>query len=487
MTERMEVLPKFNDEDTTLVSYSSFNSDDDSVACVIYKMHPSDSSPPCGNDLTVDMKSFGGKPTIKLYNKRFFILILFCLYSASNAFQWLQYSIITRKIATFYQIDDLSVNLTSLIYMFVFVPGMIPASWLLNRFGLRVTVLIGSFGTFLGALVKCASLAPDKFWVTMVGQTLVAICNLFVLSLPPRIAAVWFGEREVSTATSIGVFGNQLGVCFGFFLPPLIVTAVTAQGIAYELTFVVYGTAAFTGLLFIAVLVFFEDKPEKPPSNSAAQATILQEDVNFMDSLRILITDLNMVMLTISYGINVGVFYAISTVLDQMIASAFPGYEAVAGNIGAIITVVGTVGSMVSGYILDKTHRYQETIQALYLFSFLGLIGFTLALTFNLSMVYIVSAFLGFFMTGYLPIGFEYAAEITYPQPEGNSAGILNASAQFFGIILIFISTLVVDRFGHLPCNLMLCSTLLVGLILAAFTRGSLKRREATMKTKEFS
>lgn len=33
-------------------------------------------------------------------------------------------------------------------------------------------------------------------------------------------------------------------------------------------------------------------------------------------------------------------------------------------------------------------------------------------------------------MTGYLPVGFEFAAEITYPESEGTSSGLLNASAQ---------------------------------------------------------
>ena len=38
-------------------------------------------------------------------------------------------------------------------------------------------------------------------------------------------------------------------------------------------------------------------------------------------------------------------------------------------------------------------------------------------------------------MTGYLPLGFEFAAEITYPESEGTSSGLLNASAQIFGIL----------------------------------------------------
>lgn len=438
-TERMEVLPRWNDHhdssSSIVASYNSINSDEDSsISCVIYKMNPSDFSPTSGTGLTLGIRGLENNSVIgseiKLFKKRFLILFIFCLYSASNSFQWLQYTIITQKISAFYKVDDLSVNLTSMLYMFVFVPGTIPASWLLDRKGLRFTVLIGSFFTFAGSLVKCFSLQPNRFWVTMVGQTMVATCNLFVINLPPRIAAVWFGEREVSTATSIGVFGNQLGICFGFFIPSLIVTSSNVDEISSQLSYVFYGTTAFTGLLFIVIVVFFEDKPAKTPSNTAARANFLQEDLYFLQSLKALITDLDTVKLTISYGINVGVFYAISTLLEQMISSAFPGHESDAGNIGAIITVVGTIGSMISGFILDKTHRYYETILALYLFSFVGLVAFTLTLKYNILFVYIVSAPLGFFMTGYLPIGFEYAAEITYPQPEGNSAGLLNASAQ---------------------------------------------------------
>lgn len=33
-------------------------------------------------------------------------------------------------------------------------------------------------------------------------------------------------------------------------------------------------------------------------------------------------------------------------------------------------------------------------------------------------------------MTGYLPLGFEFAVELTYPESEGISSGLLNMSAQ---------------------------------------------------------
>lgn len=36
-------------------------------------------------------------------------------------------------------------------------------------------------------------------------------------------------------------------------------------------------------------------------------------------------------------------------------------------------------------------------------------------------------------MTGYLPLGFEFAVELTYPESEGTSSGLLNCSAQVTG------------------------------------------------------
>lgn len=36
--------------------------------------------------------------------------------------------------------------------------------------------------------------------------------QVFILSLPARVAAVWFGPDQVSSACSIGVFGNQVSI-----------------------------------------------------------------------------------------------------------------------------------------------------------------------------------------------------------------------------------------------------------------------------------
>ena len=58
--------------------------------------------------------------------------------------------------------------------------------------------------------MKCTAVAPDRFMVLIVAQTVCSIAQVFILGMPARVAAVWFGPNQVSTATSLGVFGNQV-------------------------------------------------------------------------------------------------------------------------------------------------------------------------------------------------------------------------------------------------------------------------------------
>jgi FLVCR family feline leukemia virus subgroup C receptor-related protein len=75
---------------------------------------------------------------------------------------------------------------------------------------------LGALGTACGSWIKVASASPDMFAVAFVGQTLVAVSQVFILSVPARLAAVWFGPSEVSSACSIGVFGNQVNAAAQF-------------------------------------------------------------------------------------------------------------------------------------------------------------------------------------------------------------------------------------------------------------------------------
>ena len=158
----------------------------------------------------------------RVYKRRWMIVFLFAFYSLSNAFQWIHLNIIGDVILKYYNTSmpsnqfqrETALDWLSMIYMLAYIPLIFPATWLLDKKGLRVVAICGCFLNALGAWLKVACVSSDRFAVLMFAQTVCAIAQIFILGLPARLAAVWFGPNEVSTATSIGVFGNQVRCCF---------------------------------------------------------------------------------------------------------------------------------------------------------------------------------------------------------------------------------------------------------------------------------
>lgn len=66
---------------------------------------------------------------IKVYKRRWFVLFIFILYSAVNAFQWIQYPIIANIVTKYYNVSAQTVDWTSIIYMLLYPPLILPASY----------------------------------------------------------------------------------------------------------------------------------------------------------------------------------------------------------------------------------------------------------------------------------------------------------------------------------------------------------------------
>lgn len=82
-------------------------------------------------------------------------------------------------------------------------------------------------------------------------------------------------------------------------------------------------------------------------------------------------------------------------------------------------------------------------------------------------------------MTGLLPVGFELAAELTYPEPEGTSAGLLNLACQIFGISFTMFYSYIFTTVSDVWANLVMCLMLVLGTVLLALTSSDLRRQAA--------
>jgi len=426
----------------------------------------------------------------EVYGIRWLILILFVMYSTSNAFQWTQLVIITNILEKYYGVPTLAVSWTSMIFMVTYIPLIFPASWFLQKKGLRHSVFLGSLGTCLGSWIKVFATNQAHFPIMFAGQTVVAISQIFILGIPPQLAATWFPSHQVSSACAIGVFGNQLGVALGFVIPVSVVTNQKLEEnihlIGEDLFAMFLTVAILTSVLLLIIIFAFKNQPLTPPSRAQEMIRQGAEDpesnIDFLASIKRLMSNKGYVILLITYGLNVGVFYAMATLLNTVILKHFPGAEADAGRIGLSIVLSGMAGSMCCGMILDKTHAFKTTTLVVYFMSFVGMIVYMSTMSCGyIVVVYFTACLLGFFMTGYLPLGFEFAAEITFPESEGTSSGLLNASAQVFGIFCTMAAEQLLSRTGNdLLANGMLAGVLLLGTILTAFIKADYRRQAAS-------
>ncbi|XP_030200766.1 choline/ethanolamine transporter flvcr2b isoform X3 [Gadus morhua] len=426
------------------------------------------------------------QPT-RLYVKRWFIVLLFSSYSLCNSYQWIQYGIISNIFMRYYDVSTFTIDWMSMIYMLTYIPFIFPVTWLLDKKGLRVVALVATALNCAGTWIKVLSVRPDLFAVTFLGQFCCSCAQVFILGMPSTIASVWFGSEEVSTACSIGVFGNQLGIAIGFLLPPILVPNVEDMDeLAGHIRNMFYITAGVATFLFILVIIVFQERPELPPTQAQARARSLPpEQYSYLASILRLVRNRPFMLLVVTYGLNVGCFYAVGTLLNRMIIIHYPGEEVNAGRIGLTIVIAGMVGSLICGIWLDKTKTYKQTTLVVYFMSLVGMVVYTSTLSLgHLWVVFVTAGSLGFFMTGYLPLGFEFAVELTYPESEGTSSGLLNCSAQVFGIIFTICQGKIIDTYGTLPGNIFLCVFLLIGAGLTALIKSDLRRQKANKLVK---
>eukprot|EP00698_Gefionella_okellyi_P011384 TRINITY_DN2999_c0_g1_i1.p1 TRINITY_DN2999_c0_g1~~TRINITY_DN2999_c0_g1_i1.p1 ORF type:complete len:393 (+),score=89.75 TRINITY_DN2999_c0_g1_i1:434-1612(+) len=376
-----------------------------------------------------------------------------------------------------------------MVYMIAFIPGCFIASWIVDRRSLRMGVCIGAILNALGGVLRVLpypflsyegpnpGLHPYAFPAVMLGQTVAAIAQTFILSMPPKLAQNWFGERERVTATAIGALLNQLGVAVGFFIaPPLI------RDDPNNIPLLLAVQAGMTIVSGIVVLIFFRSAPPTPPSTSAS---IARDEHSLLWVVGQVLRQGSFWVLLICFGVAVGSFYAQSTILDYVVSAK--GYtDDDTSLFGVLIVMVGIGGALIAGVVADRTRWYKWLCFVALLGSTGCMAWFTLAsVPDNRPTLAASCSMLGLFMTAILPVGMDLSVEITYPHPEAITASLLMMSAQIFGIIFVVAMTVMQGLGDH---GITLASWFLTGClgvvtVLILFFRPDYRRLAAEHAT----
>jgi len=380
---------------------------------------------------------------------RWVMLVAFMLAIAANQLLWISFAPITGEAATFYAVDDLAIGLLSLVFMVVFIVVSIPASWVIDTYGIRVgvgigAVLTGAFGLLRGLL------AADYAWV-LASQIGIAVGQPFVLNAIAKIAGRWFPIGERATATGLASLAIYAGIFAGLAVTPMIVLRSSLPT-----ALLVYGAiSAAVAILFLAAA---RERPATPVGP--------EERSLVFDGLKSVFRNRGFVLLLLLFFIGLGVFNAVTTWIEDIVRPRGFTIDQ-AGLVGGLMVVGGIVGAVVIPPLSDRLRRRVPFLLLALAGAIPGMLGITFATHYGLLLA---SAFvLGAFLLSSGPLGFQYGAEVTYPAPEGTSNGLLLLVGQISGIAFILgMDALKSPATGSMTVSLLILTGLMVLALLLA-------------------
>jgi MFS family permease len=361
------------------------------------------------------------KNTPKVYGYRWIMLIVFMTVIAINQLLWITFAPITVQAAQYYKVPDLNIGMLSMVFMIVYIFLSIPASWAIDRFGIRFAVGLGA--TLTGIFGIARGLFASDYTLVLLAQIGIAIGQPLILNALTTIAARWFPIRERATASGLGSLAMYVGIFVGLILTPYLSARASIPAILLG-----YGIVSVA-----AAIIFFLFSRERPPTPT--NLAVQDERSLVVNGIGQTFRSANFALLLIVFFVGLGVFNAVTTWIEEIVhPRGFSSMEA--GIAGGVMIAGGIVGALIIPALSDRYRKRIPFIIVAIAGATLGLVGITFANAYWLLMA--SAFFLGFFLLSTGPIGFQYGAEITHPIPEGTSNGLLLLAGQISGILFIF-------------------------------------------------
>jgi MFS family permease len=391
----------------------------------------------------------------KVYSYRWLVLLAFVPIALMTQVLWISFAPITSVAVRFYNTSDLMIGLLSMVFMVVYILMFLPSAWVIDTWGFKIAVGIGAVLSAVFGLSR--GIFASNFTIVFISQVGVAAGQPFVLGSITKVAARWFPAEERATAVGLGTLALYLGPLAAMLLSPFLVLRI---GLPRMLT--AYGIATA-----VAAALFLIVAREHPPTPAGRDERALM-----LDGLKSMIRQKDFLFLLIMFFVGLGMFNSISTWIEDIIRPR--GFSiSQAGLLGGLMLIGGIIGAVVVPLFSDKSRRRKPFLVMALAGLLPGLIGITFAESYGLLLA---SGFLfGFFLLSAGPIGFQYAAEITHPAPEGTSNSLLLVAGQISGILFILGMNALKSPVSKAMTGslLILAGLTAVGVVLAARLRES--------------
>ena len=405
------------------------------------------------------------KPTtFKVYRFRWTILSIYMFLVAVNQMLWITFAPITSDATKYYGVSDLWIGILSMCFMIVFVVFSIPASWIIDKYGIRIGVGIGAAFTGIFGLMR--GFVTTNFELLLIAQVGIAIGQPFILNAITKFAARWFPIAERATAAGLGTLAMYVGILAGMIVTPHLIIGSGISGMLY-----IYGIVAMAAAV-VFVIFAKEGPPTAPCRPDQEERSLVYDGIKNIFKVR----DFNWLLFI--FFIGLGVFNSVTTWIENILnPRGFSNTQA--GITGGLMIAGGILGALIIPILSDHYRKRTPFIILALAGATISLVGITFATSYWLLLV--SGAGLGFFLLSSGPIGFQYGAEITYPTSEGTSNGMMLLMGQISGIAFIFAMDIFKSpKTGSMTLPLMVLTGLMaIGILV------STQLKESSLMSKE--
>jgi cyanate permease len=403
------------------------------------------------------------KTGYKVYGYRWVMLSVYMLIIAVNQLLWITFAPITNEAVQHYGVSDLKIGILSMCFMIVYLVVSIPASWIIDTYGIRIGVGTGAVLTGLFGLLR--GLFSSNYSLLLMAQIGIAIGQPFLLNAITKVAARWFPIEERATASGLGTLSSYIGILTGMILTPWLVNGSGITRMLY-----IYGIFALISA--VVFIVFVRERPPVAPCRPDQEERALA-----VDGLKLIFKNKDFNWLMFIFFIGLGVFNAVTTWIENILRPR--GFSSVqAGMTGGLMIAGGILGALILPILSDHYRKRTPFIMIALAGATISLIGITVAV--NYFLVLMSGMAFGFFLLSSGPIGFQYGAEITYPVSEGTSNGFLLLAGQISGILFIF----GMDRFKSPSTGSMTIPLVVLIIMMAVSFLSSTRIRESLLLNK---
>ncbi len=413
--------------------------------------------------------------SIRVYPYRWVVLGALMIVIMVSEMQWLVFAPVSRAAAEFYrnQIPAHSLfspDILTIIHFVSFLIFSVPFSYLIHKVGLKWSLRIASILLAFFSLMKGVS--ANSLSAVVVSQVGLSLGHVIILSSVTAVTNRWFPLKERGFATGLVSLFQYLGLLLIMIIAPRIISGdPMSADYGGGLPALLLGLGIATSVSAVGVLFLFKEKPPTPPSAKPEKVT------GFVESLGLLLRKKHMGGFVIIFGLSWGLFNVFIAKTDSI--TAFVNIKNSNGILGLLLLLGGMVGTVIIPLLSDyyRKRKFFFSLSMFGLFVMMVLFAFLpvfLESGMPFFLVYLFVTILGFFFQSTIPLGYQYAQELSSPVQEATSQTALLLVGHLVGASLL----LMMNMSGGIYLETTLIAA--IALVFAALF-GSLFVKESPM------